>query len=105
MFLDTGANKSSAYPSLRDALTREEIRRIKGKLDKSGGAGGVVIQKLEQIPSLRLEILGRPVDVMKVRLFPSRLAGRKSYWDGVIGMDGLAGGFTLDFHNMQLRLD
>lgn len=105
MFLDTGANKSSAYPSLRGALTSDEIGGLKSKRDKTGGAGGILTQRVELIPMLRLEILGRPVDVSNVSLLLKQLAGSRSYRDGVLGMDSLAGGFTLDFRRMQLRLD
>jgi hypothetical protein len=63
MFLDTGANQSFGYPSLRETLMPVEIARFK------------------------------------------QPTGHNSYRDGVLGMDSLAGGFTLDFRAMQLRLD
>lgn len=105
MFLDTGANESFGYPSLRETLTPVEIARLKRKRDKIGGAGGTMIRKTEEAPTLRLEILGRSVELMNVSLLLKQLTGDDSYRDGVLGMDGLAGGFTLDFRAMQLRLD
>jgi len=105
MFLDTGANQTSAYPSFRGALTTDEISKLRRKRDKTGGAGGIVTQRIEVLPMLRLEILGQPVDLTNVRLLRKQLAGSGSYRDGVLGIDSLAGGFTLDFRKMQLRLD
>ena len=105
MLLDTGANKSAAYPSLRAALEREELSGIKIKQDTSGGAGGIVHRTINMIPSLRLEILDRTVDLMNLTLLLKQPPGAVSYRDGVIGMDALRGGFTLDFRCMQLRLD
>ena len=105
MVLDTGANTTSTYPSVRDALTKEEISRLTTKRDKRGGAGGIVIEKVQLIPVLPLDVLERTVDLPKISLLPKDPGGNHHFHDGVLGMDGLAGGFTLDFHNMQLRLD
>ncbi|MGA8272233.1 MAG: retropepsin-like aspartic protease [Candidatus Sulfotelmatobacter sp.] len=105
MFLDTGANSTSINPSFRDALMPDEIASLKSKRDKTGGAGGVVSRKTEVIPTLRLEILGRAEELTKVSLLLKQPAGDRSYRDGVLGMDGLAAGFTLDLRAMQLRLD
>ena len=60
---------------------------------------------IEVIPMLRLEVLGQPVDLTNVRLLPKQLAGSGSYRDGVLGIDGLAGGFLVDFRSMHLTLD
>jgi hypothetical protein len=40
-----------------------------------------------------------------VSLLVTQPAGDVRYRDGVLAMDGLVGGFTLDFRGMQLRLD
>ncbi len=105
MFLDTGANATSINPSFRDALIPDEIASLKGKRDKTGGAGGVVSRKTEVIPTLRLEILGRTAELTGVSLLLKQPAGDTNYRDEVLGMDGLAAGFTLDFRTMELRHD
>lgn len=105
MFLDTGANASFGYPSLRETLMPVEIARLKRKRDKTGAVGGTVSRKTEVAPTLRLEILGRSVELTNFSLLLKQLTGDSSYRDGVLGMDGLSGGFMLDFRAMQLRLD
>ena len=60
---------------------------------------------IEVIPMLRLEVLRQPVDLTNVRRLPEQLAGSASYRDGVLGIDGLAGGFLVDFRSMHLTLD
>jgi tetratricopeptide (TPR) repeat protein len=104
IFLDTGANASFVYPSFRSALTREERAALKSKQDTTGGAGGVVTRMAEAIPSLRLEILDRSVELKDVSMLSKPAAG-KTARDGVLGMDGLQGGFTLDFRRMRLSLN
>jgi hypothetical protein len=52
-----------------------------------------------------LAILGRDVELPNVSLLVSQPAGDGRYRDGVLAMDGLVDGFTLDFRRMQLRLD
>ena len=105
MFLDTGANRSQMYHSFRQALTKDEIGSLRKKQSTRGGAGGVVKETTEVAPTLRLEILGRTVDIANVDLRLKQPGGKQHYRDGVIGMDGLARGFTLDFRSMQLRLE
>jgi predicted aspartyl protease len=105
MLLDTGANKSTAYPSLRAALTRDELGGLKIKQDTSGGAGGIAQRTINVIPALGLEILDRTAQLTNLALLLKQPAGDASYLDGVLGMDALVGGFTLDFGRMQFRLD
>lgn len=105
MFLDTGANASFVYPSFRDTLTRDEISKLRRKRDRTGGAGGIVSRRTEVVPTLQLAILGRDVELTNVSLLVSQPAGDGRYRDGVLAMDGLVSGFTLDFRRMQLRLD
>jgi predicted aspartyl protease len=105
MFLDTGANESSIYHSVRETLTRDEIGMLKRKRDKTAGAGGMVTRKIEMAPTLHLEILGRSIGLVNLTPLTSQPAGDARYRDGVIGMDALLGGFTLDFRAMQLRLE
>jgi tetratricopeptide (TPR) repeat protein len=105
MLLDTGANKSTAYPSLRAALTRDELSGLKIKQDTSGGAGGIAQRTINLIPALGIEILDRTADLRNLALLLKQPTGDGSYRDGVLGMDALMRGFTLDFRSMQFRLD
>jgi tetratricopeptide (TPR) repeat protein len=105
MLLDTGANKSTAYPTLRAALTRDELSGLRIKQDTSGGAGGIAQRTINLIPALGLEILDRTARLTNLALLLKQPTGDVSYRDGVLGMDALWGGFTLDFHSMQFRLD
>jgi tetratricopeptide (TPR) repeat protein len=105
MFFDTGANASFVYPSFRDRLTKDEIAKLERKQDEIGGAGSTVSPMTEVAPTLPLEILGHSVELKDISLLPDQPKGGRSYRDGVLGMDALHDGFTLDFRNMQLRLD
>ena len=62
-------------------------------------------QVTEVAPTLPLEILGQRIELKDVSLHLDQLPGDKSYRDGVLGMDALRNGFTLDFRNMQFRLN
>lgn len=104
MFLDTGANASSLYRSFRSALTMSEIAGLTAGNEKTGGAGEILVRRTEFIPSLRLFVFGRPVDLANVSLSATAPEGDARYRDGVLGTDALRSGFTLDFHAMQLRL-
>ena len=105
MLLDTGANKSTAYRSLRAALTRDELSGLKIKQDTSGGAGGIAQRTINVIPALGLAILDRTAELTNLALLLKQPTEDVSYRDGVLGMDALVGGFMLDFRSMQLRLD
>jgi len=104
MFLDTGANATEIYPSFRSAFVRDELGKLRSRHEKTAGAGGMISRKTDVVSTLRLEILGRTVDIPNVSLLRKQPAGKASDRDGVLGMDALAGGFTLDFVNMRLRL-
>lgn len=105
MFLDTGANATSAYPSFRSALSKDELGGLKRKKESTGGAGGTVTQTISVIPELRLEMPGRQLDLRNLSLLPKQLEGDKRFRDGVLGVDALTGGFTLDFRRMQFKVD
>jgi tetratricopeptide (TPR) repeat protein len=105
MFFDTGANASFVYPSFRSSLTKDEIAKLEKKQDEIGGAGGTVSPMTEVAPTLLLEVLTRSVELKNISLLPDQPTGGRSYRDGVLGMDALQGGFTLDFRNMQLQLE
>jgi predicted aspartyl protease len=104
MVLDTGAGTSTLYPTFRAALSLEEIGRLRKKELKSTGVGGTAVDTVEIAPKLRLELPGKVLDLSNISL-QSRQPDEFRFEDGRIGMDALAGGFTLDFRTMQLRLD
>ena len=62
-------------------------------------------RRTDVVPTLQLAILGRDVELTNVSLLVTQPAGDGRYRDGVLAMDGLVGGYTLDFRRMQLRLD
>ena len=105
MFLDTGANDTLLYPSFREALGRQEKSRLRTKREKVAGAGGVIQRKTEVVPLLRIEILGKAIDLKKLSLLSAAQVGNGRYRDGVIGMDALRGGFQLDFDAMRLEVE
>jgi hypothetical protein len=104
MILDTGAGNSVLYPAFRTALSPEEDARLRKKDVRSTGVGETVVGAVDIAPKLRLELPGKAVDLINISL-QSRQPDEFRYEDGRIGMDALAGGFTLDFRAMQLRLD
>jgi predicted aspartyl protease len=99
MFLDTGANSSSLYPSARIAL---EKTKLKTKQERTAGAGGTVIRTTQVIPTLDLQIPDGSVTLTNVSLLQRQPGGSARYRDGVIGMDALRDGFTLDFRAMRV---
>jgi hypothetical protein len=100
MFLDTGANRSAVYASFREALGLGESARLKTGHEKSAGVGGIVQQTVARIPKLDLEVLGKPVELRKISLLPQP-PGDGRWFDGVLGIDAMPRGFTLDFRAMQ----
>jgi predicted aspartyl protease len=105
MFLDTGANDTVLYPSFREALGRQEELRLRTKREKVAGAGGVIQRKTEVVPMLRIEVLGKAIDLKKLSLLSAAPIGNGRYRDGVIGMDALWSGFRLDFDAMRLEVE
>jgi hypothetical protein len=105
MFLDTGANDTVLYPSFKEALERQEKLRLRTKREKVAGAGGVIQRKTEVVPLLRIEVLGKAIDLKKLSLLSTAPIGNGRYRDGVIGMDALRGGFRLDFDAMRLEVE
>ena len=49
--------------------------------------------------------VGRPTESQDVSLLTSAPEGEARYRDGVLGIDALRAGFTLDFRAMQFRLE
>jgi hypothetical protein len=105
MFLDTGANDTVLYPSFLDALRGEEKLRLRTKREKVAGAGGTMQRQTEVVPTLRIEVLGKAVDLKKLSLLSTAPMGNGRYRDGVIGMDALWSGFRLDFDAMRLDVE
>lgn len=103
MRLDTGANKTFLHPSFRKAVG--EIAQFKKQQQKISGAGGHVKRWTFTVPSLRLKVLDRSVGLADVSLLRREPSGKARHLDGVLGMDALASGFTLDFRAMQLRIE
>lgn len=105
MFLDTGANATFGYPSLKRALSKNEIDTFKRKREKMAGAGGMIKRRTEVVPTLHLELLSRLLNIPNVSFLSAQPSGDAGYRDGVLGMDGLAGGFILDFRIMQFHVE
>jgi hypothetical protein len=105
MFLDTGANSTNAYPSLRESLSKDETAELKETQDRTGGAGGTVTREAEVLPILRLSILGATVGIKKATFSLEQPSGDKGRRDGVLGTDALASGFSLDFRAMRLQIE
>ncbi|HWF09256.1 MAG TPA: hypothetical protein VG297_12380 [Bryobacteraceae bacterium] len=51
-------------------------------------------------PKLELEVFGKSVELRKISLAPQP-PGDGRWLDGVLGMDAMPRGFTLDFRAMQ----
>jgi len=105
MFLDTGANATVLYPSFRSAMGRQEKMRLRSKKERVAGAGGALRRKTEVVPTLRIEVLGKAIDLKKLSLLSAAPLGNSRYRDGVIGMDALWSGFRLDFNAMRLEVE
>lgn len=105
MFLDTGANRSFLYRSFRSALTKDEIAGLTAGDDKGAGIGEIIVTRTDVVRTLRLFVSGHPVDLSNVSLLTTAPEGDERYRDGVMGIDSLRSGFTLDFRAMQVRLE
>ena len=105
MFLDTGANASFLYRSFRSALANDEIAGLTARDETTAGAGEIIVRRTEVVRTLRLFVSGRPVDLSNVSLLTTAPEGDARYRDGVLGIDALRPGFSLDFRAMQFRLE
>ena len=104
MAVDSGANQSSLYSSFRAALTAGESSSIRKKKVGSTGLGETITQTAETIPRLAIQLPGGEAILINVPFRDHRPADLR-FEDGVVGLDVLRGGFTLDFRSMQLMLD
>jgi predicted aspartyl protease len=102
LFLDTGANGSVLF---RAALTGEETAGLQQGKRRTAGAGGTAEAKVATFPSFDFDVLDMRVSLAKIPLMLDPPEEAQRHRDGVMGMDALARGFTLDFESMQLRLD
>jgi predicted aspartyl protease len=101
MALDTGSRATVLYPSVRDALAQWERHQLTspGAAGFAGGGGSVQVQA-STVPSIQLEIQGRPVFLEGIKLLTQALGG-PGVRDGILGIDAFGGGFRLDFRAMQ----
>jgi len=104
MFVDTGANASTLYPSFRAALSGDEIKSLRKGIEKAGGVGGVTKTKTASVPTLQLDFAGGAATLTKITLLFRPPKDDRRYRDGVIGMDALFGGVLFDFEPMRLQL-
>jgi predicted aspartyl protease len=95
LLLDTGANVTTLYPSARKTLTDAELASLTEKKEQSGGAGETISRTTDVVPTLSLKIGGTAIDLHNVTLLRSAPPGDER--DGVLGMDVLRAGFTVDF--------
>ena len=96
LLIDTGANVTSFYPTARAALSAAETASLTRKHERSGGVGGLVSRETDLIPTIALQIGNETVVLHNVSLLPEAPAN-DDLPDGVLGMDALGGGFTLNF--------
>jgi predicted aspartyl protease len=103
--VDTGAFSSSFYPSFRGALSSEEVSKMKRARKKETSVGGTIVEsKIEQLPELWVDVLGRQLNIRKANFTPAPDAGKR-YWDGWMGIDAMGGGFLFDFQTMRFTAD
>ena len=105
LLLDTGAFSSEFYPSFRNALSSEEQSKMKRVRQKKTGVGGTIVDsKIEQLPELWVTVSHGRLNIKKANFMPVP-DGDKRYWDGLMGIDAMRGGFLLDFQAMRLTVD
>jgi hypothetical protein len=105
LVVDTGAFSSEFYPSFRDALSSEEISKMKPVRQKEASVGQTIVdRRIEQLPELLVAILGRQLRIKKANFTPVSDDGRR-YWDGWMGTDAMRGGFLLDFQAMRFTVN
>jgi hypothetical protein len=93
-------NNFMDVPGTRGSLNFDKIFTC-----QRNAAGEMVKRTTDVLPTLRLEFLDRTIDLRKVSVLPRQPEGTAGHRDGVLGMDALASGFTLDFRTMQLLLE
>jgi tetratricopeptide (TPR) repeat protein len=104
MTLDTGGTTTYLYSAFREALTAEERAKLSQQNRRFGGVNGSIKTKIELVPQLELELPGKTVALRRVAL-RSDINHTPSYSDGLLGIDALKGGFSIDFNTMRLELD
>lgn len=105
MALDTGGNVSYLYPSFRDFMTPEELKELGRRRDRSNGVGGSITLESDLVRAIQFELPGKTVLLKNISLRRASTPAFDGYTEGLLGMDAMNGGFTLDFRAMQLRLD
>jgi len=104
MVVDTGASRTTFYANFRATLSQEEIGQLRKSKAKSTGVGETTERPVEIAAKLQLEMPGRHV-ALKDAALRSEQPREFGYEHGLIGMDLLVGGFTLDFRAMQLQFN
>jgi hypothetical protein len=106
LFLDTGANSSGLFPSVRQTLTPQEAAAMTTTQQKTVSVGGKIVkQKIGQLPLFQLLVLDTPLDLRNASFLPGRADADPRYRDGILGIDALFGGFDLDFQNMRFTVN
>jgi hypothetical protein len=100
---DTGAFASAFYPSFRNALRPGEILKMKRVRQKVTGGGTIVDRRIDQLPELSIDVLGRRLNIGKANFTPAD--DGKQYWDGWMGIDVMRNGFLLDFQTMRFSVE
>ncbi len=105
MMLDTGLTKTLLYPSMRDVLAPWERNQLGGsRAAVFSGGGGSERREADFVPNMEFAIRGRTFYLQGLNLLGKGPAGKAEFRDGILGMDALTGGFILDFHAMEFRL-
>ena len=105
LVFDTGAFSNEFYPSFRDALSSEEMSKMKHARQKETGVGGTLVDRnITQLPELWVGVLGQPLKIKKANFVPEPDSD-KQYSDGLLGIDALRGGFLLDFEAMRFTVE
>jgi predicted aspartyl protease len=102
--LDTGAQTTSLFPPFL-AANREEVMKGTSTTVGMGGAGGIRQVPAYALPSVQLDIAGRPVTLRDVRVLTESTMERSEFLFGNLGQDVFSQleSMTLDFRAMELR--
>jgi hypothetical protein len=105
MMLDTGKTPTILHRSIRDVLAQWERDQLTNtQVASVSGAGGSAQFQATLVPSIQFDVRGRTIYLQRISLLSETPAGNAGYWDGILGIDALAGGFRLDFRAMQFTL-
>lgn len=102
--LDTGAQTTSLFPPFL-AANREEVMKGTEMTAGIGGAAGMRTVRAYNLPSVQIEIAGRPLTLQNVKVFSEPTMERSEFLFGNLGQDVFSQleSMTLDFRAMELR--